>query len=64
MSAPPRPYQSGIVVAVPFVCVIREHDGEGWLTITAKGPAWLHGSRRAALADKCWLDAQRQRRQQ
>jgi hypothetical protein len=56
------PYQHGVVVAVPFVRVVRERDGDGWLTITAKDHAWLHGSRQAALADKHWLDAQWRRR--
>jgi hypothetical protein len=48
----------GIVIAAPFVRIAREPDDEGWLTITAKGHAWLHGDRESAIADKTWLDAQ------
>ena len=58
MSARSRLYQSGIIVAVPFVRVVRERDGEGWLTITAKGHAWLHGDRRSALEEQRWLSNQ------
>jgi hypothetical protein len=58
MSAPPRPYQSGIVIAAPFVRIIREPGGQGWLTITAKGHAWLHGDRRAALEEQRWFSNQ------
>jgi hypothetical protein len=42
------------VVTLPVAHVIRENGG-GWLVITHKGHAWLHGSRQAALADKRWL---------
>ena len=57
----PRSYQRGIVVAAPFVRVMRERDG-AWLVVTHRGHGWLHGDRRSALADKRWLDAQQRRR--
>jgi hypothetical protein len=50
----------GVVVVAPFVRIVREPDG-GWLTITAKGHAWLHGNRECAIADKEWLDTQHKR---
>jgi hypothetical protein len=55
------PYQRGIVVAAPFVRVVRERAG-GWLVVTHPGHGWLHGSRQSALDDKRWLDAQQRRR--
>jgi hypothetical protein len=56
-----RLYQRGIVVAAPFVRIVHERAG-GWLTVTHRGHAWLHGSRQSALTDKRWLDAQQRRR--
>jgi hypothetical protein len=50
------------VVVAQIIRVIREPGGDGWLVITARGHAWLHGDRQAALADKAWLDAQWGRR--
>jgi hypothetical protein len=47
-----------IVITAPIARIAREPDGEGWLVISHRGYAWLHGSRRAALDDKHWLDDQ------
>jgi hypothetical protein len=56
----PRP-SDNVVTTLPVARIIPEHGG-GWLVITPKGHAWLHGSRREALADKRWLDDQWRRR--
>jgi hypothetical protein len=40
----------------PITRIMGEPDGDGWLVITHRGHAWLHGSRQAALDDKRWLD--------
>jgi hypothetical protein len=40
---------------VPFTLwrprIEPERDGEGWMVITPRGHAWLHGDRRQALAE-------------
>jgi hypothetical protein len=51
----------GQVVTAPIARIIPEREG-GWLVITHKGHAWLHGDRQSALEDKRWLDAQWRRR--
>jgi hypothetical protein len=50
--------QHGIVVPFPITrtVVVREPDEGGWMVLTPTGQAWLHGSRREALADKRELD--------
>ena len=47
-----------IVIIAPIARIAREPDGDGWLVITHRGHAWLHGNRQAALDDKRWLDDQ------
>jgi hypothetical protein len=37
--------------------LLKQPEG-GWLVITHRGHAWLHGSRQAAIEEKHWLDAQ------
>jgi hypothetical protein len=37
---------------------IVAEDGGGWLVVTPKGHAWLHGDRQAAIREKEWLDSQ------
>jgi len=48
---------NNVVVVALIVRIVREPDG-GWLVITHRGHAWLHGSRQAAIEEKHWLDAQ------
>jgi hypothetical protein len=50
--------QRGIVITALIASIVREPDGDGWLVLTPRGHAWLHGSRQAALDDKRWLDHQ------
>jgi hypothetical protein len=52
---PDRP-GSGIVIA-PIARIVADRDG-GWLVVTHRGHGWVHGSRRAALQEQSWLDAQ------
>jgi hypothetical protein len=44
-------------VTLPVAHVIPDDDG-GWLVITPKGHAWLHGDRSSAIREKKWLDDQ------
>jgi hypothetical protein len=46
---------NGQVETLTVVRILREPDGQGWLVVTARGHAWLHGDRRSALEDKRWL---------
>jgi hypothetical protein len=50
--------RSGNVVTAPITRIIPELEGGGWLVITHRGHAWLHGDRQAAIEDKRWLDNQ------
>jgi hypothetical protein len=50
-------HQHDNVVTLPVARIIPA-DGGGYLVITHKGHAWLHGSRQDALKEKAWLDAQ------
>jgi hypothetical protein len=52
---PPDPRDN--VVMLPAARIVRE-DGGGWLVITHRGHAWLHGDRLSAIREKKWLDAQ------
>jgi hypothetical protein len=36
------------------ILIVREREGDGWLVL-ANSHGWLHGDRRAALADARWL---------
>jgi hypothetical protein len=57
MRAPPPQYSRGITMTAPIIRIIPE-DGDGWLVITPKGHAWLHGDRLSALRERDWLDDQ------
>jgi hypothetical protein len=53
----PRPHQHDNVVTAPIARIVADSDG-GWLIITHKGHAWLHGDRFSAIQEKKWLDRQ------
>jgi hypothetical protein len=45
---------TAIILRFPIresIRVVREHGGEGWLVITHRSHAWLHGDFSAALHD-------------
>jgi hypothetical protein len=39
---------------VGSILIVRERGGDGWLVL-AGSHGWLHGDRRAALADAHWM---------
>jgi hypothetical protein len=49
------PHKRAIVIPAPIVRIVPEPDG-GWLVVTPRGHAWLHGNRQDALAEKRDLD--------
>jgi hypothetical protein len=53
----PRPRQHDNIVTLPVAHVIPE-DGGGWLVLTHRGHAWLHGDRLSAIREKKCLDDQ------
>jgi hypothetical protein len=57
MPEPRHPYQRETVIAVPFIRIVPERNG-GWLVLTHRGHAWLHGDRSSAIREKKWLDVQ------
>jgi hypothetical protein len=57
MSAPPPTQPDDVVTLLPVARTVPEQDG-GWLVLTPKSHAWLHGDRLSANRDKKWLDDQ------
>jgi hypothetical protein len=54
---------SAAIVSFPGCRIEPQRDAPGWLVITPRGHAWLHGSRADALREKRWHDAQWERAQ-